>query len=1584
MTRLLRTPDPQPGAALRVSVVVTNYNYGHYLGACLASLRAQTSPADEIVVVDDGSTDGSRALLAGETAARVVLQENAGQAAAFNAGFAATTGDVVIFLDADDLLYPEAIAVVRALWTGREAILCWRLDTVDAAGRKTGRYEKWAPDLDMLPRLLDGLLLPFMPTSANAFSREAIAWSFPLPAARWRISADALLVRAGVLAGPMRPVAQVLGGYRIHGGNNYHRGSEAQTANIFRGLNDIADAGLDLVEMAGRAGRLERGQRVKLLASALRVRLRADAILPDAARFRVFLARLARVARQGGPRLALAGWLAARLLPRSAALRQYVREPACRPRGVQGWIERVAGAALATERYAVTPRRAPHDGPPAEPGEQGGLYLPDLLEAPEWERDWVDGSFALRAARGRFRLQRPPGRVHDLRLSLAPAGPFGLIVKVMGNGLPLANRYVTGQDDLLMALPPRAPGHWAPDEIEILVEETGRPGRWRERWRQPVVRLKLHGVVLTQAGAEGVDGVLPVLDERPMEALGPVLRAASGAVLEGETLVGPGEKLCLALPVLPAPYALVLRFAPGQGAGSLSLTGGGRVLFAGEIGPAQRIAVEIPPDLAASTRIELAPAFRPEGFLDGAELAIASLGWMPGRDTARGGVPALSPGEMVGPGGGRPLWPFLGSGWDLDENGAAHMAGATAELQLAPVEGSGVAQVVLDLEPLAPFAAETPPLVVVSVGQTELTSLRLAGRAKVVFGVAAEPVELAVHAAGVGQDGTVGAEHGGIVLHGIGLAASSDRLPAPVALRAEAPGGLIGRLWELRRAGGLPVAERGALRDALAAEIAAAAPGALWHLVDADGLRAMAELARGVPVRAGDLPAPAGPEGWLAGFALRVLAGPGHADAPVRLSLDDVPDLPEALARAVAEIVVADPGPGAAREVLAAYQAALVARLDEARAILAHAPATSARWALARVLVRATRPNALLFSDLDLKPHVAAFGRALEAMLLREGHVLGLEERSPRPEGARVRIGLLLRHAGPVPETWIARGVSAALPPERAEVIVFLTQGGGGAAEDLSPAKVISLAGRSVSETVAEIRAARLDVMLLGAAFHGYMPDAAFAAHRLAPRQIALAAAQYATTGLGAVDEMVIGALQAPEAARADCTEKVVVAPGTGQAFVFGAPAREPAPRERMRRRLGLDGETVLLTSGAMRDKIGPEVLASWIAVLAGAEGAVLALYPFAENWHRDYDQAGFVAEVRTACAEGGVDPARVIVLPPLGAAGVADMLAAADLYLAAFPFSGATTTVEALRAGLPVVARAERTQRGHQAAGWLEAFGVGGLVAATTADYVRMAAELAGSAEARGAAAATIRAAEEAALGQAEFRGWLARHVIDGNEAPKDQYRYFFHHVPKSGGMSLVRLFEGWFDLIRDYREPWGKFLTDRVELSSLRPNQMVAGHFWSPDMPIDFRYPELRTSSVWRVISFARDPLELALSEYFFTCRSRPKFDPDFVPKPLNEFLVERKRFYLSQFSATEENWREVLDRYWFIGTLERFGECVTYLADAMGKPRPENLPVENVTPRSEEPDPDAVAAFKANNATDYAIYEEVNRRLDRLLGG
>jgi glycosyltransferase involved in cell wall biosynthesis len=92
-----------------VSVVIPVFNGARFLAEAVHSVNAQGYRPLEVIVVDDGSTDGSGAVAAGLAGVRCLRQENAGPAAARNAGVAVASGEFVAFLDADDLMTPDRL-----------------------------------------------------------------------------------------------------------------------------------------------------------------------------------------------------------------------------------------------------------------------------------------------------------------------------------------------------------------------------------------------------------------------------------------------------------------------------------------------------------------------------------------------------------------------------------------------------------------------------------------------------------------------------------------------------------------------------------------------------------------------------------------------------------------------------------------------------------------------------------------------------------------------------------------------------------------------------------------------------------------------------------------------------------------------------------------------------------------------------------------------------------------------------------------------------------------------------------------------------------------------------------------------------------------------------------------------------------------------------------------------------------------------------------------------------------------------------------------------------------------------------------
>ena len=101
---------------MRVSIIVPCYNSTRYLSACVDSVLAQTMPDFEVLLIDDGSTDGTlalaQALAARDARLRVLHQENAGVSAARNLGLAHARGEWITFVDSDDLLAPDALEIM--------------------------------------------------------------------------------------------------------------------------------------------------------------------------------------------------------------------------------------------------------------------------------------------------------------------------------------------------------------------------------------------------------------------------------------------------------------------------------------------------------------------------------------------------------------------------------------------------------------------------------------------------------------------------------------------------------------------------------------------------------------------------------------------------------------------------------------------------------------------------------------------------------------------------------------------------------------------------------------------------------------------------------------------------------------------------------------------------------------------------------------------------------------------------------------------------------------------------------------------------------------------------------------------------------------------------------------------------------------------------------------------------------------------------------------------------------------------------------------------------------------------------------
>jgi glycosyltransferase involved in cell wall biosynthesis len=138
------------------SVVIPCFNQKRFLRQAIGSALEQIQPTVEVIVVDDGSTDGSGDLARSFEDIRVVRQENAGLANARNAGLGLARGEFVLFLDADDWLLPRAVELgVAALTRAPSAMFAvGHFVRVDVKGRQIATPPAPVPPADPYRELL--------------------------------------------------------------------------------------------------------------------------------------------------------------------------------------------------------------------------------------------------------------------------------------------------------------------------------------------------------------------------------------------------------------------------------------------------------------------------------------------------------------------------------------------------------------------------------------------------------------------------------------------------------------------------------------------------------------------------------------------------------------------------------------------------------------------------------------------------------------------------------------------------------------------------------------------------------------------------------------------------------------------------------------------------------------------------------------------------------------------------------------------------------------------------------------------------------------------------------------------------------------------------------------------------------------------------------------------------------------------------------------------------------------------------------------------------------------------------------------
>ncbi len=207
-----------------LSVVIPCYNAGRYLEACLKSLQGQELTNAEFIFVDDGSTDGSDALLdefaENDRRARVLHLENGGVSRARNIAIDMARGRYLAFVDADDALEPGALSRLLALADARQADIVSADHVVVMDGGERREVRLGTPDED--PVEVVGRIVSMHPIYNNLWNKVYSRALFEDGACRLepdiRIGEDAVLnARLYARARRIAHLPEVLYAYRVHG-----------------------------------------------------------------------------------------------------------------------------------------------------------------------------------------------------------------------------------------------------------------------------------------------------------------------------------------------------------------------------------------------------------------------------------------------------------------------------------------------------------------------------------------------------------------------------------------------------------------------------------------------------------------------------------------------------------------------------------------------------------------------------------------------------------------------------------------------------------------------------------------------------------------------------------------------------------------------------------------------------------------------------------------------------------------------------------------------------------------------------------------------------------------------------------------------------------------------------------------------------------------------------------------------------------------------------------------------------------------------------------------------------------------------
>lgn len=212
-----------------VSIIIANYNYEEFLLEAVKSAIHQNYSNTEIILCDDGSTDGSTDLLQEITAREnpsitILTKENGGMTSAYNMAYKHSSGEIICFLDSDDFYYSEKISKIVDAFKGKPdaGFLVHRMDKIDAEGNHFGQlpFSSELPEGWYGEHVLSTGSAPhgFPVTSALVLRREVADKFFPVNESI-QYDLDEVIRRMALLTTNVVSIDHSLTAYRVHGKN---------------------------------------------------------------------------------------------------------------------------------------------------------------------------------------------------------------------------------------------------------------------------------------------------------------------------------------------------------------------------------------------------------------------------------------------------------------------------------------------------------------------------------------------------------------------------------------------------------------------------------------------------------------------------------------------------------------------------------------------------------------------------------------------------------------------------------------------------------------------------------------------------------------------------------------------------------------------------------------------------------------------------------------------------------------------------------------------------------------------------------------------------------------------------------------------------------------------------------------------------------------------------------------------------------------------------------------------------------------------------------------------------------------------